>query len=365
MNGIFRWLHAYAFGSRRGVPGLDGLRAVSILLVIVAHLCVTRNFPLSHDSPVLQLGVFGVRIFFVISGYLITSILAAELDRSGSISLKRFYFRRSMRLFPAAYILITVTALAGRLGYLDLSRYDLLFASTYSINYYYGRSFAIGHLWTLAVEEQFYLLWPATLKILGRKKSNSFLLLLVFISPPLRLLSVRMAPAGEFFMFSDTLALGCLLALNAGDLERNARYQRVLHSRWMWVVPFVALAANYTPSTKVAWLLGQPLMNICMVLIVHWSMLNSGSSVGRLLNQPSVVFLGVMSYSLYLWQQIFTYGLHNRLSAFPLNLLMMAAAAMASYLLIEGPCLKLRDRLEASANSGKFRMADKPVVLAP
>jgi peptidoglycan/LPS O-acetylase OafA/YrhL len=88
---------------KRGIPSLDGLRAISIAFVLLAHLTGTRNFPAAaRFLELTRFGTFGVRIFFVISGYLITSLLLKELDATGTMSLRRFYFRRMLRLFPAA-----------------------------------------------------------------------------------------------------------------------------------------------------------------------------------------------------------------------------------------------------------------------
>ena len=98
---FFIALRQYGFGNQRVLPSLDGLRAISICLVLVGHLIGTQGF--AKHIPLLNgLGLLGVRIFFVISGYLITSILVGELHRKGTISLPRFYFRRTMRLFPAS-----------------------------------------------------------------------------------------------------------------------------------------------------------------------------------------------------------------------------------------------------------------------
>src|ERR1700722_6727168 len=130
---LFSALRTYGFGNQRTVPSLDGMRAVSIMFVLFAHLSLTRHSPANLVSAGAMLGQFGVRVFFVISGYLITSILLKELNRRGSISLGRFYFRRTLRLFPAAYLFIGVVALLTaahkRLG--GLMQRDLAFALTY------------------------------------------------------------------------------------------------------------------------------------------------------------------------------------------------------------------------------------------
>jgi len=150
LNRISLALRAYGFGSQRAIPGLDGLRAISIVFVLLAHLSGTRHFP--NSRWLMGLGELGVRVFFVISGYLITTILLEELGRKGTISLPRFYFRRAMRLFPAAYFLITVIAAIAALSLLRVDRRDILFAVTYTMNYNDARGWELGHLWSLAVE---------------------------------------------------------------------------------------------------------------------------------------------------------------------------------------------------------------------
>jgi peptidoglycan/LPS O-acetylase OafA/YrhL len=319
-----------------------------VSLVLLSHLCGTKNFPATTSSHLIDLGILGVRVFFVISGYLITGILLSDLVKTGDINLRRFYLRRTLRLFPAAWVFITTAAVLSGCGLIALHRYDLFFAYSYTINYYEGRSFSIGHLWSLAVEEQFYLIWPVTLKMLGQRRSRSFLIALMLLAPFCRLLSVTFIPAFNFLMYSDALGTGCLLAVLQKDLATNRRYQNLLSSRWIAVMPFIALAANYIPSTKLSWLLGETIQNLSIVLCVHWSILNPTVAVGRFLNLRIITTMGILSYSLYLWQQLFSqFGIASGLATFPLNLAMMFLAALASYFLVEQPFLRLRTRLEA------------------
>src|SRR4029077_2271009 len=175
--GLFEMLKRYGFSDRRVVPSLDGLRAISIGFVLIAHLAGTRGFLNWQFLRQYPLGPFGVRVFFVISGFLITSILLNELRQTGRIALGRFYFRRTMRLFPACYVLIIATAFLALNGFAHLKRGDLLFAATYTINYHEVSvsGWPLGHLWSLAIEEQFYLLWPATLMLLGIARSTRVL----------------------------------------------------------------------------------------------------------------------------------------------------------------------------------------------
>jgi peptidoglycan/LPS O-acetylase OafA/YrhL len=345
--GVFARLRRYAFGDQRVIPSLDGLRAVSIACVLLAHLTGTQGFPL-QSTAFYPMGEFGVRVFFVISGYLITSILLAELRRHGTIALGRFYFRRTLRLMPAAYVLVAVVGVLAAQGLLRLERGDLLFAATYTMNFWEGRGWSLGHLWSLAVEEQFYLLWPLTLLRLRGPRCTRLLLAILVLAPLARLASPLVAPAFNFVIWADTLATGCLLALWRERLHAHRPYRRLLDSRWFAAVPLAALAANYIPSTKVGWLVGATIMNVAIALSVDWAMEHADSAVGRVLNWPPLAFAGVLSYSLYLWQQLFL----NRYStsplcAFPLNLLLTFLAALASYFLVEAQFLRLRSRAEA------------------
>jgi peptidoglycan/LPS O-acetylase OafA/YrhL len=349
LNRFFVALRQFGFGTQRTVPSLDGLRAISIAFVLVAHLTTSRHTPGGYFylAPLGKLGEFGVRVFFVISGYLITSILLAELRRKDWISLPRFYFRRMLRLFPAAYFYILVIAVLAAKHLVILEHWDLVSAITYTMNFHDARGWSLGHLWSLAVEEQFYLLWPLTLRTLGLVRSTRFLIALLVVAPFLRLASPYVGPAFNFFVWSDALATGCLLAILREDLAANRLYDRLLASRWFFLVPVLALAANYVPSTKVYWLVSETVMNLCIVASVDWTLRKPDTAVGRFLNLPAVSFVGVLSYSLYLWQQIFL----NRESpspycAFPLNIILAVTMALISYLLIEAPFLRLRTAIE-------------------
>jgi peptidoglycan/LPS O-acetylase OafA/YrhL len=346
-NRTFIRLKSLGFGNQRSIPGLDGLRAISISLVILGHLTGTQNFPRIFDR-VAPLSEFGVRVFFVISGYLITSILLKEFQTTGTISLSRFYIRRTLRLFPASYFLIVVVACLAAKHWLKLEHWDLLFAATYTMDFYNTRGWPLGHLWSLAVEEQFYLLWPLMFLHLQPRRAITLLWWVLAACPVLRLLSLYAGPASNFLVWSDALATGCLLMLLGHEFAVKQWWLRLITSRFFFLVPLVAIAANYTPSTKLTWLFSETIMNMCIALCVAWVVRNQGTTSNKILNAPAVVFLGVLSYSLYLWQQLFL----DRYSAspycrFPLNVFLALLAAMASYLLIEVPVLRIRASLES------------------
>ena len=152
------------------IPSLDGLRAISILFVLFSHAVGTHHFLAEGQvGPLLGLGELGVRVFFVISGYLITTLLLEETARYGRIDLGRFYLRRTMRIFPAFYAFVLALIVLEAVGLIALNPGDKLHALTYTSNYDPDRSWYVGHTWSLAVEEHFYLLFPLLALVLLRR----------------------------------------------------------------------------------------------------------------------------------------------------------------------------------------------------
>jgi peptidoglycan/LPS O-acetylase OafA/YrhL len=334
------------------IPSLDGLRALSIALVLLAHLTGTRGFPASEEMGRWQLGNLGVRVFFVISGFLITSLLLEEADRHGSISLAQFYLRRCFRIFPAFLVFFAVLVVLDALGMMALRPGDLLATVTYTMNYHHDRSWYVGHMWSLSVEEQFYLLWPAILIFAGIRGGLRAAALVVLLAPPLRVAmgfwpSLRPGIGETFPSVADALATGCVLAGIRPWLSRSARWQRFLASSWFWVTPVAVALSARDPFAKLDWLVGQTVMNVGIAVIIDRTIRMPGDQLGRLLNVRPLVYIGTLSYSLYLWQQVFL-NRHGsaEFQGFPWNVLLVAAASVASFYLVEKPFLRLRGQLE-------------------
>jgi len=339
----------------RRIPSLDGLRAISIGLVVLSHLAGTERSPINgRVADILPLGELGVRVFFVISGFLITNLLLDEWNRYGTISLSRFYFRRTFRILPPYYTLILVVAIGAFLQLIRLAPADLVHAVTYSSNYYAQRSWWVGHTWSLAVEEQFYLLWPAVLLLAGRRGAFAVATAVVVISPFVRLVLWHFAASNTngighgFETVADSLAIGCLLAGLASWLIAQSWYRRMLASPAFLLVPLIVLAASaFHEHPRVYFFASFTLMNVGAALCVHWAVMYHKGVVGRFLNARPVAFVGVISYSIYLWQQLFLnrYS-QSALATFPLNIILMAIASLASFYLVERPSLATRHRLE-------------------
>jgi peptidoglycan/LPS O-acetylase OafA/YrhL len=325
------------------MPSLDGLRAFSIALVLAAHL---RWFPDGPLRGAFEMGELGVRIFFVISGFLITRLLLEERLRSGTIGLGDFYLRRAFRIVPAYLVFLLAVVGLRALHVLTLRPGDLAAALTYTMNYHPQRSWYVGHTWSLSVEEQFYLLWPAVLLLLGPRRGLVVAGLGLVVAPLLRVATWVWAPAqhasiGEsFHTVFDSIATGCLLAGLGSWLDQRPRYLAFLRSRWF----YLALPAIYLTHAVAGYItfdypIGQTVRNLAIALCIDRWVRYPDDRIGRALNHPTVAGLGRMSYSLYLWQQLFL-SPHPMWPAlpFPVNLACALGLAFCSYRLIEQPC---------------------------
>ena len=335
------------------IPALDGLRAISILMVMVSHTNGTHGAFKTSALSFVDLGRFGVRVFFVISGFLITTLLLAEREKHGRISIKDFYIRRVFRIFPAFYAFLAVILVVQALGFITLMPGDALFAATYTTNFHEPRAWWLGHLWSLSVEEQFYLLWPALMVFLGNRGATFFAVASVLTAPLMRVGVWVLLPAYRVYIdeafptIFDAIATGCVLASIRPTLTASTLYQRFQSSPLFVLVPLAAVGAAAVPRVSFDLLVGQTITNVAIALTIDWCVRRPESAPVRFLELRPFVWIGTLSYSLYLWQQ----PLLNRHSdafanRFPINLIGAFVLGSLSYYLIEKPVLRLRSRLK-------------------
>jgi peptidoglycan/LPS O-acetylase OafA/YrhL len=323
------------------VPSLDGLRACSVMFVVFDHLCISGSLPF-HQSWI-DFGNLGVRIFFVISGFIITTLLLEEKNRTGTISLKAFYARRFFRIVPiwACYVTVILVGLVAlrRLP----SLHDMLGVLTYNVDYLAPAEIDFTHLWSLSVEEKFYLIWPVTLVLAGQRAAAFGAVAVGLASPLLRFRGALTGASYEdllwpFHNTADALAIGCLLAIGRGALENNKRWQAFFASPWKaGLIPLViiALAASHKLG-PVFWLAGVTALNLAIAAGIYAAIKQPESAVGRLLNGNPLRIIGVWSYGIYLWQQPLTF--HRKtglLSVFPVNVIVLLLVSALGYYLIE------------------------------
>ncbi len=338
------------------IPSLDGLRTISIGFVLLLHMSGGKNFLLYTTVEPINPGALGVPVFFVISGYLITRLLLKELSTTGTISLKKFYIRRSLRILPAYWFYIGVVLLLSLNGFATIRTSDFLHALTFTTNYSYDCAWYLGHTWSLSVEEQFYLLWPVTLFLVGRKRGMIVAAATILIVPLIRFSLWTWVPSYHsmilhtFETTADHLAAGCLLAGIQGWLDRQNTYLRFLRSPLFILVPMGILAGSMSfQHPRLQFLFGVALENLSICIFIDRVVRFADDDLGRLLNSRLFVAIGVLSYSLYLWQQLFCrrdqLGLWT--TWFPLNLALSLTCAALCFYLVEKPILRLRDRFKA------------------
>jgi peptidoglycan/LPS O-acetylase OafA/YrhL len=338
--------------SHRYMPGLDGLRALSILMVIYSHLSVTHVLPRLIRASTL--GSSAVIIFFVLSGFLITSQLKAELKRTGTLHLRDFYIRRVFRLIPALLLMLGVAEVMGAYGLVPISHMDVIRGLTYTADYFHPVYWSLAHLWSLSVEEQFYILWPVLLVFAGLARSRTFAIAAIILCPIFRTLGWfggvdEALVFRRFEMVADSLAFGCLLAVD---------YDRIRESRlWRTFSPSVIVTASallilawsiihrFLPAAEIA---GRTFISLGALLIIAAVAFFPESTPARLLSLPPLVWIGKISYTVYLWQQMFlvaTPGISKTPLPFPLDLVAVFLISTASYYLYELPIRRFGRRI--------------------
>jgi len=349
---------------------LDGLRGVAILAVLAYHF------------DLLQGGFLGVDIFFVLSGFLITTLLADEWRRFGSISLPRFYGRRALRLLPAFWALLIVCAVWARFTppAEAAARYkEIVLAGCYVINWtalHCSPTPVLGHTWSLSIEEQFYLLWPLMLFGLLRAGLRRRAILVVIgigivASAALRAYLYSLHRYGDplwqenvYRLYlgldtrADALLAGCFVGLlTAWDLLPKSR-QSVSRCGLAAVISAVVLGYLMVRSRHAQHTLycgGFTLVAVLVAVILVRLIVVPSRFARAVLESGPLVGVGRISYALYLfhmpiiaWLVPGYRGWKNPGSSL-LALGVIFAAATASYFLIERPCLRLKGRLRRSA----------------
>lgn len=334
---------------------MDGLRAVSIVAVLIGHLAGDRGAFIRRDTAFTSnVAHLGVTVFFVISGFLITTLLMDENARNGSISLGDFYARRILRIVPA-FLLFVVIMICARLFHLiALGRLDTITALTWTVNYNPHPSWAIGHLWSLSVEEQFYFLWPAALASLGARRGQ-LLAAVMFIGAPLTRAAMHvlwphstLRDLPIFPAVDDAIAIGCIVAISRNTLVGNRLWNRLTRPIFIPILTSLILIVASFDDYTVVDVLGMPLALMAIAIIVEGCTRWTSGIAFATLNSRLLIWIGTLSYSIYLWQQPFLDRYSTSIWArFPLNLCAAVLLAICSFFFVEKPFLALRRRFSA------------------
>jgi peptidoglycan/LPS O-acetylase OafA/YrhL len=344
--------------SGQRLVGLDLLRGFAVLLVMLRH-----SWPDTFQSA----GIVGVVMFFALSGYLITGLLLKDLRSYGRIRYKRFYMHRAFRLLPALLFLLAgftvVTAIWSPVGDRGSIGKSLFYALTYTMNTPGGDkgSPALYHLWTLATEEQFYLLWPLVLAV-GIRIARPGLL------TALSIIVVTIACAATMYVLGSnpisvyswptswavTMLIGALAALENERLERlladRSALRGALAAAGLGFICAMSLVPDMRAFSTTYLVIGPAIAVCCVAMIFYvkqWSRL-------PLMGLRPLVALGTVSYAAYLWNGAIQYWLGPRPFSVYQSIALFAlsvAAATISWWLIEAPLNGVRKRIDAGASA--------------
>jgi len=344
---------------RDRIGALDGWRGIAVLLVLVDHAGEMTHARWLHAAT--RTGATGVGIFFALSGYLITTLLLGEQRKTGAIRTGGFYVRRAFRILPALLAYLGALALLRAFEVLPVTGMQLVSPILLFRNYLagdWGAGWYTGHLWSLMVEAHFYLLWPLLLVVTrGNLKVLTAMALSVAawreVSLHYHLLPGPWAP-GRTDLRLDALLWGCILAIALSRPEPRAMLARYASGWVMLALVLVDVVSNLAHGQHYYSAFEPPIL----ALLVVWPVLHPESALRRVLDGRALGFAGAISYSVYLWQQLWMLfpGApmpFPALQTFPANVAMAVICGIASYYIIEKPGIELGRRLIASASRPK------------
>lgn len=353
------------------IPLLDGFRAVAVMLVVLAHGCQMSDFPFrSALQSVLIEGQIGVDIFFVLSGFLITSLLIREKRRTGSVSIGQFFLRRSIRILPAYGAFLFVVMLLERSGPATLSFSDWQGALTYTTNFLWDPAWRLGHLWSLSIEEHFYLVWPFVFSLLPQRNRWIAPVICIVFSVATRTVLYREFPDVAWmvnrwtFTRCDAICVGCLLSLAASSKLQSSWLQKftgMMHPvafAGALLVSIILGRASYTYAIILA-----PVINgIFIAGVIGSCLVRPGNSSVRWLDHRILKIVGVRSYSIYLWQQLILVPEAKSFGGVWLfDIVFVLIIAEASWRLVECPALALKGWVSKKCSTLNGKQAYEPV----
>jgi peptidoglycan/LPS O-acetylase OafA/YrhL len=331
----------------RAIPSLNGIRGTAAMAVVFGHIQRKGAFVLPD-----WIRGYAVTCFFVLSGFLITNLLVRERAKSNTVSLKDFYYRRTLRIFPAFYVFcalfLAIFLVQGR-----LVQWPAYLAAVFYISDYYMALHGIGsvmtHTWSLAIEEQFYLIWPFVFKHFAVSRIAIERLLIaaivsIWIYRPILEYHFHVPWYYIYCAFetrADALAIGCLMAVLA-DADRLPAW--LTERKWLGLVAVLTIV-TIPYLGPFGGLIGWPLIPICFGVVILHAVRFYNAPAYRWLNWGFMQRLGLWSYSIYLYHVLTHRIVPDRWIwvQIPLNLALAVALGAGSYYAVEKPFLALRD----------------------
>jgi peptidoglycan/LPS O-acetylase OafA/YrhL len=348
---------ASAATTSRHIPSLDGIRAVSFLIVFSSHALSGYLFP----------GALGVTVFFFLSGYLITTLMRAEYEKNAKVNLRHFWLRRALRILPPLYLVVLGSVLLALAVYPPGTVRSPAVASQllFYANYYHGAAEVPGTsvIWSLAVEEHFYLLFPLLYVAMQRWRLSGIhqawllwgLCAMVLIWRYVLVIAMH-APLGRILLATDTridsILFGCALAVwNNPILDRPVLAPNLLKYLLVPLAVVVLLASAYASSTALSYTWSFSLQGVALTVLFVGAIRLHDWPPFRVLNWRPVVLIGVLSYSLYLVHDVLlavvvqAWKLPHASFRAVVALSLSVLVAWAIYAVVEKPCVRLRKQL--------------------
>ncbi len=339
-------------------PSLNGLRGIAIISVLLGHIGREKSWLTYID------GAVGVHIFFILSGFLITTLLLKEKIKKSHVSLKKFYIRRALRIIPVAYLFLITLIILNCFFSLKITPASFLISFAFLKNIPPHVEWYTAHFWTLSIEEQFYLFFPIFIISSSNRYINLTIFLLVLI-PVIDYLGFNNVSVFYTNKIIHTITFVLIALIDKGTayiltgslfsillFKGFLKFNRLCQYRYLSFFLFIAAACIHFFSS-VPYLSGCVFaILIGLVLVLN---LTEDNFLTLFLRTPLLNWLGTLSYSLYIWQQIFTVyqpwaGRFAYADSIVLNLVLLFITAYCSYNFFEKKFLKLKDRFEPLYN---------------
>ena len=340
------------------IKGFDALRAFSIILVIASHLGLYFELPEIAFYRVRLWGVIsgtaGVQVFFTLSGFLITKLLLEEKIKSGKINFKFFYIRRFLRLLPPLFIFFSGITVLMLIDSINLDKQALVYSFFYLYNFVHNNHYLpeLAHTWSLAVEEQYYLIWPMLVLFFSRFKITVIIILILILS----CIASYVLPTFKFTEGYYTerwiipsvapILIGSYFAyLTIYSSKRVVYFFQNFGKALLFVAIFLFVYPLYAP---IKWMeIRYVFQAIGIGLLLLWILQNQKSKITQILSFKPVSYIGRISYGIYIYQGLFLRtgpGGELWIQQSPQNIILVLMVAIISFELIERPILKLKKK---------------------
>ena len=354
-----------AFREATYFPSLNGIRAICALMVIKVH----AKWAIDGAPQMIEWGFLGVDMFFVISGFLIVTLLLRERDARGQVGLKQFYIRRTLRIFPIYYLLIGIVFLLAVASYRHSTKTWDVYKWSFPVFLVYLQDFVpiflgvLYHTWSLAMEEQFYLVWPSVERFLRRAWIVPLLLALLVLNQLCNFgffenaLTAIYGPSGPhrpvFIITFTPILLGVLAAHAMHDPRSGLAITSVLKNRWMppLLMALAMLVCQYSSGLRG---ITYPVVHVLFCLALVAMVVNPHGIFSRTLQSRALSYLGSISYGIYLYHTLIIWAVERvcesrHVQLTPLQLFLVVApsaivVAGLSFRYFETPIMRRRHR---------------------